>query len=76
MVDVNEKKILQAFGSNVRVLRHELKISQEELAFQANLDRSYLNDIEKGKRNISLISIIKIATALKVDIAKLYDGIC
>lgn len=70
---IEEKNILVKFGSNVRILRNELRISQEELAFQANLDRGYLSDIEKGKRNVSLLCIIKISFALKVDVVKLFE---
>ena len=48
-----------------------LKISQETLANMADIDRTYLPDIEKGKRNISLIVAEKIANALNVPLKEL-----
>lgn len=61
-----EKAIKVAFGARVRQLREAARISQEELAAIANLDRSYIGGVERGQRNISLINIHKIARALRV----------
>lgn len=58
--------INEIFGNNVRNKRISLKLSQEKLANMAEIDRTYLPDIEKGKRNISLIVAEKIANALGV----------
>ena len=52
------------FGRAVRKLRLEQKISQEELAERCDLHRTYISDIELGKRNVSLENIERIATAL------------
>lgn len=60
------KAILESFGGRVRELRQRAGISQEELADLAELDRSYIGGVERGKRNISLVNIHKIARALKV----------
>jgi transcriptional regulator with XRE-family HTH domain len=59
------------FGTAVRKRRHELGISQEELAGRADLHRTYVADIERGTRNVALISIEKLARALALDIATL-----
>jgi len=72
---INDKEILKTFGSNVRIIRNNLQISQEELAFKADINTSFLSDIENGKRNVSIISIIKISLALNVDVIKLFEGI-
>ena len=52
------------FGLAVRKRRLELGLSQEELAGRADLHRTYVADIEKGSRNVSLINIEKIVRAL------------
>ncbi len=59
------------FGIAVRKRRSELGISQEELAGRAELHRTYIADIERGVRNVSLINIEKIAKGLDLCIAKL-----
>jgi transcriptional regulator with XRE-family HTH domain len=56
-----------AFGRAIREIRHELGISQEELALRADIQRSYLGGIERGERNPSLTNIVKIAQALDVE---------
>lgn len=58
--------INEIFGNNVRTKRISLRLSQEKLANMAEIDRTYLPDIEKGKRNVSLIIAEKIANALNV----------
>lgn len=63
--------INEVFGKNVKEKRLALKISQETLANMADIDRTYLPDIEKGKRNISLIVAEKIANALNVPLKEL-----
>ena len=54
------------FGANVKKRRLILGISQETLANRAGIDRTYIPDIEKGKRNVSLVIADKIAKALEV----------
>ena len=61
------------FGNKVREARNLLGLSQEELADLCGLDRTYIGGVERGERNISLINIIKIANALKVNPSDLLD---
>jgi transcriptional regulator with XRE-family HTH domain len=61
------------FGASVRAHRSKLGISQEELAWRANLHRTYMCDVERGTRNVSLRSIYKIARALEVSVAALFS---
>jgi len=68
---MNEKEILKIFGENVRFLRKKLNISQEELAFRANLHRTYIGMIERAEKNITLINIQRIANALNIEIKEL-----
>ena len=60
------------FGLAVRKRRSELGISQEELAGRCDLHRTYLADIERGSRNLSLFSIEKVAKGLGVSIGVLF----
>ena len=61
------------FGRNVRGLRHYKGWSQEALAFECDLDRTYIGGIERGERNVSLLNICRIAKALGVDPRELMD---
>jgi transcriptional regulator with XRE-family HTH domain len=56
----------QIFGQNVRRIRTEAGLSQEELAYRAKLHRTYISSIERGQRNVSVENIFAIADALKV----------
>lgn len=67
------KLILIKFGHNVRRLRKTKNISQEELAFRANLHRTYIGMIERAEKNITLINIEKISNALNVNIVDLFE---
>ena len=61
------------FGRAVRKRRAELGISQEELAARAGLHRTYVADVERGTRNISLENIVKLATALNISPSALFE---
>ncbi len=52
------------FGEKLRNIRLDLGYSQEELSFKAGLHRTYISSVERGKRNISIVNIKKIADAL------------
>ena len=60
------------FGQAVRKLRQAKKISQEELAERSGLHRTYISDIELGKRNVSLENIERIAVALERSLPDLF----
>ena len=61
-----------AFGLAVRELRRQRGLSQERLALDAGLDRTYMGGIERGERNPSLTNVFKIADALGVPAAALH----
>ncbi len=63
------------FGQVVRKCRRGLGITQEELAWRANMHRSYIADIERGGRNITLRSIAKLAWALQVSVSSLMHSL-
>jgi transcriptional regulator with XRE-family HTH domain len=64
--------ICKKFGLNVRQLRIEKGYSQEKFAELAGLHRTYISDIELGKRNVSLYCIEKVANALNIEAYKLF----
>lgn len=66
---------LRALGKNVRERRTALGLSQQQLARKAGLDRSYLSEVERGLRNVSLLRIAHLANALGTSIADLLKGI-
>lgn len=62
-----EKILLLKVGNRIRELRLESGLSQEKLAFASNLDRTYIGSVERGERNISVINLNKISTALNIN---------
>lgn len=65
--------IQEKVGQRIRELRWQLGISQEELAARANLDRTYITSVERGKRNISIVNLEKISIALEVPLKVFFD---
>ena len=63
----------EKIGLRIKILREKNNISQKDLAYTSNLDRSYIASVENGKRNISIINIEKIATALNVSIKEFFN---
>lgn len=61
----------QRLGGNVRALRLERGLSQEKLAVDAQIDLTYLGGIERGRRNPTLMVMVRIAEALAVDVRQL-----
>ena len=64
--------ILKQFGKKVYHYRKKKKLSQEKLAELADIHRTYIGQIENGKRNIALKNVAKIAKALGVSIRDLF----
>ena len=60
-------------GRRIKTLRKELGLTQEDLAFEVGVNRSYLGFIERGERNPSLAMLKKIAKALKVSLSVLFQ---
>ena len=59
-------------GNKIKELRKERNLSQEDLALLSGLDRTYINSVENGRRNISIISLEKIANGLRVKIRNIF----
>ena len=71
----SDPDIRERFGFAVKARREELELTQEELAEKAQIHRTYLSDIERGSRNLSLINIEKLAAALSLPISELFQRI-
>lgn len=71
-ITMQKSPILELFGQNVRKLRVERGLSQEQLADKAGLHRTYIGMIERAEKNITLCNIEKIAIALSVSIDSLF----
>ena len=67
-MDVREK-----IGRRIKYLRELSSMSQKDLAYSADLDRSYIASVENGSRNISIVNIEKIAIALNVNLKEFFD---
>ena len=66
---------LTRFGESVRALREKRELTQERLSELAELDQTYISGIENGSRNPTILSVARIAKALKTTVADLCEGI-
>lgn len=64
----------EEFGRRVRERRVELGVSQMALADAAGLHFTYLSSVERGQRNVTLVSVLRVAGALGVDVGELVAG--
>lgn len=67
----SEQQILIRFGERLRELRKERGLSQLELSLKGGYTRSYLTEVELGKRNVSLLGLYKLAEVLEVNVTDL-----
>jgi transcriptional regulator with XRE-family HTH domain len=65
-------QLLKTFGQRIRQLRVSKGISQEDFAEMAELHRTYISDVERGERNVSIATAYRIAQALGVDLKDLF----
>jgi transcriptional regulator with XRE-family HTH domain len=63
--------VLVRFGKRLRQIREKVGVSQERLAEMARLHRTYVSSVERGKRNISLLNIDRLASALGISLRQL-----
>ncbi len=66
---------LTQLGMRIRYLRKSKGMSQLDLALEAEINKNYISDLERGTRNPSLIILEKVAHALEVDLSTLFKGI-
>lgn len=73
--EVYKLKILQMFGNNLKQQRKDMQMSQEKLAERCDVHRTYIGLLEGGKRNPSLLIIVKLAKELDCTLSELLGGI-
>lgn len=64
--------VRERFGTAVKFRREELGLTQEDLADKAGIHRTYLSDVERGTRNLSLLNIERLAAALAMPMSELF----
>lgn len=65
----------EELGQRIRARRHALSLSQEAFASEVGLHRTYIGAVERGERNVTVLTLLRIATALGVDAAELVEGL-
>lgn len=65
--------IKEKVGQRIKELRTKQGLSQEEFAFRCELDRTYITSLERGKRNISLTNLEKIANAFNISLSEFFN---
>lgn len=68
------KDIRNQFGDRLREIRLKKGVSQEALALEADLHRTYVSSVERGERNVSIVNIARIAAALDVPIRDFFPA--
>ena len=68
-------EIKSKVGKRIREIREQINMSQKDLAYSSDLDRSYIASVESGQRNISIVNLEKIANSLGVTLSELFKGI-
>jgi transcriptional regulator with XRE-family HTH domain len=64
----------QRIGLRIKILRKEKNLKQEDLAWQSNVDRTYMNHVETGKRNVTVASLEKIVVSgLQISLAEFFN---
>ena len=66
---------LDILGKRIRSSRGELGLSQEGLANEAGLDRSYVGRIERGEHNLTFVALVRLCRAMKCDVASLTNDL-
>ena len=66
--------IKSRIGQRIKELRKELSLSQEALAYKAEVDRTYVTDVENGRRNVSVEILERIIKALEVSITEFFNS--
>lgn len=71
----SDDDLLREFGDRLRAARRQAGLSQEALAHEAGLHRTYIGSVERGERNIALLNILTLATVLDTDASTLLNGL-
>ena len=72
MMKAERHAALVALGQQIRTVRKQRGISQEDFAARAGLGRSYYGGVERGERNVAALNLMRIAVALEVEVGQLF----
>lgn len=67
--------IKEKVGQRIRELRQQTGLSQEKFALKIDMDRTYYASVEKGRRNISVVNLEKIAKGFNISLSELFKGL-
>ncbi|MHC4183730.1 MAG: helix-turn-helix domain-containing protein [Planctomycetota bacterium] len=71
----SQEKYLRQIGSNIRLMREKKGLSQEALALKAGLDRTYVGGVDRGERNITILTLKRLADALETQVTRFFLNI-
>lgn len=69
-----DREKLKSLGKRIKKMRSAMSLSQEKLADLAGVHRTYVGMIERGEKNVTVLSAFKIASALGVTVSDLFEG--
>lgn len=72
-VNIRDEVVLKKFGNRLRELRTERKISQQSLELKAGISKNQIGNIERGEVNVTLITLMAIASVLEISPKELFD---
>jgi len=72
VINVKDKKYIKSFGKNLKRIRKEVGLSQENLAFDADIPLSQVGRIERGEVNTTISTVYALSKALKINITDLF----
>jgi transcriptional regulator with XRE-family HTH domain len=72
---LSKQSPLNILGERIREMRKAKNLTQENLAYESDIDRSYIGGVERGERNLSFDKLCQIAEALGCDVAALTRGL-
>ena len=72
-MNLNDRRFLQDLGYRIRERRNALEMTQAELAEACGLHRTFIGSVERGERNLAIISLRRLAKALHVSIQDLFS---
>jgi transcriptional regulator with XRE-family HTH domain len=70
----DDRQFLQRLGDRIRARRQEMNLTQAALAERCGLHRTFIGSVERGERNVAVLSLRRIARALRTTPAELLDG--
>ena len=73
MINIRNKEYIKAFGENLRIIRIEKKMSQEDLANEADIPLSQIGRIERGEINTTISTVYSLAKALEINLSELFN---